>query len=175
MARRSKLRFCESASDAFPDRIRMDLTFSNFSSKIGKCQVQIRPRYILNKLYDQLKQIQLLSHVLQKQPAINQLLTCVLTASHQFDSCIIWVTLWLRRAILLSLMSTCLIRMLLFDGRRSKNKEKLSWMKPIFVINFTYTVNGCQRKIRINHPKHEQSGEIKAYNPGTRFNWSFLK
>merc|ERR1711990_1369296 len=31
---------------------------------------------------------------------------------------------------------------------------------------FTYTVNGCQRKIRINHPKHEESGEIKAYNPG---------
>ena len=31
---------------------------------------------------------------------------------------------------------------------------------------FTYTVNGCQRKIRINHPKHEESGIIKAYNPG---------
>ena len=34
---------------------------------------------------------------------------------------------------------------------------------------FTYTVNGCQRKIRINHPKHEESGEIKAYNPGKMF------
>ena len=107
--------------------------------------------------------------MLQKQPVTNLLLTCALTALHQFDSCVTLGTLGLRRVTLLSLMSTCPIRTPLLAGRKSQNKEKLSWMKPISAINMNLLIKVLldrllftMHNMKILHITHVVALEVKS-------------